>query len=158
VKTPLPQQPPNLHATAQPADPLAISAATYPGVARIEVRWQKQVLGSGWHQQQREPWHVLDPQALGEFIDCPDPNCFGGGCCIGAVIRDMVAMKFRQRRGRVRCKGQKGSDGKRRWRLCITVFKYEVRVAYQDDALVDDSGILGDVAQAAAHAMERRAG
>jgi hypothetical protein len=42
--------------------------------------------------------------------------------------------------------------------LCITVFKYEVRVAYQDDALVDDSGILGVVAQAAAHAMERRAG
>jgi hypothetical protein len=124
------------------------SSLTYPGVASIEVRWQKQVLGSGW-QRYREPWVAIEPAALGEFIACPDADCADGGCCIGAVIRDTVALKATRRRGRVRCKGQKGPDGKRRWRLCITVFNYDVRVVYREDTASENSGILGDVAAAA---------
>jgi hypothetical protein len=157
VKIPPLQKASDLHGKTQPSAQPLISAATYPGVAAIEVRWQKQVLGTGWHQQYREPWQVVDPRVLGEFIDCPDPNCFGGGCCIGAVIRDMVAMKSARRRGRVRCKGQKGSDGKRRWRLCITVFKYDVRVLYRQDAILEDSEVRCDIPASAPSDLERRA-
>jgi hypothetical protein len=143
---------------AQSVDESSMGPVTYPGVAAIEVRWQKQVLGAGWHQQYREPWLVVEPRTLGEFIDCPDPECIGGGCCIGAVIRDTVAMKATRRRGRVRCKGQKGSDGKRRWRLCITVFKYDVRIQYRDEAVADPSGVLPKIPASAVSDVQRRAG
>lgn len=156
MKRPPPKETEELYGNAPSGDESLGGPASYPGVASIEVRWQKQVLGSGW-QRYREPWLVLDPQTLGEFIDCPDAECLDGGCCIGAVIRDTVALKATRRRGRVRCKGHKGPDGKRRWRLCITVFQYDVRVAYLDEASADKSGILGDVAAAVASAGARRA-
>lgn len=140
------------HSGAEPV----IGPVSYPGVATIEVRWQKQVLGAGW-KPNREPWQVLDPRTLGEFIDCPDATCFGGGCCIGAVIRDMVLMQSRQRRGRIRCKGQKGSDGTRRWRLCITVFKYDVRVTYQEDVVADSPSVPPEIPATPPSGVERRA-
>jgi hypothetical protein len=146
----------DLYGATQPGGPVAANEP-YPGVAAIEVRWQKQTLGSGW-QRYREPWQVIEPHRIGEFIDCPDPLCFGGGCCIGAVVRDMVLMKSNQRRGRVRCKGQKGADGKRRWRLCINVFKYEVRITYHEDLLEQTPSVPPEGAATPASGLQRRAG
>jgi hypothetical protein len=136
--------------------------ASYPGVASVEVRWQRQLLGAGaFWQQRREPWQLIDASVLGEFIDCPEPECTGGGCCIGAVIRDMVLMKAHLRRGRVRCKGQRGPAGKLRWRLCINVFKYDVRVVYLEDLMEQvESGPQASVPSSSIppSGIERRAG
>jgi len=153
VKNPPLKLPSDPHTKTPPQRPLA--AVSYPGVAAIEVRWQKQVLGSGW-ENYREPWQLVDPGTLGEYLDCADVNCFGGGCCIAAVIRDMVLMKSTQRRGRVRCKGQKGPDGKRRWRLCIAVFKYDVRLRYLEDALEQSPSVPPEIPAIPPSGVERR--
>jgi hypothetical protein len=133
VKIPAVQKASDLHKQAQPFGRTAFLDA-FPTVHDIEVRWRRQVLGSG--PKGSGTWHIVRGVALGEFVDCPDGSCLGGGFCIGAVIRDMVSMSSRLHSGRVRCRGRLNlPENVRRCRLCMNVYKFDVRITYKHELL-----------------------
>jgi hypothetical protein len=73
----------------------------------------------------------LDESSLGEFIDCSNRVCYGGGFSIGTILREMVATKEVQREGSTGCQGYEGSPkGKHRHRSCLHRFHYQVTIEY----------------------------
>ena len=69
---------------------------------------------------------------FGEFVDCHNPLCYGGGFRVGQVIRQMVEEKKTEHKKRGCCSGWESSPGgRRRYRTCINRFYVEVRIKYK---------------------------
>ena len=69
----------------------------------------------------------------GEYADCSNPLCYGGGISVGELLRSMV--RERQTEGALRkmCRGYEGSPkGQRRYRSCVHVFEVVARVTYKE--------------------------
>jgi hypothetical protein len=70
----------------------------------------------------------------GEFIDCSNPSCYGGGFSIGQIIYEMKRNRQTEYATSKICKGCEGSPkGRRRYRSCINVFEIKVTVKYRED-------------------------
>jgi hypothetical protein len=67
----------------------------------------------------------------GEFLDCRDPRCYGGGFQIGAVLRTMVTKKQTHHVGLALCEGTEGGTARKRGSPCITQFDYHIDIVYK---------------------------
>jgi hypothetical protein len=68
----------------------------------------------------------------GEYIDCLNPLCYGGGFSIGKILRDMVSKKETTYESSAMCKGYEGSPkGRRRYRSCLSHWKVKVTLEYK---------------------------
>ena len=69
----------------------------------------------------------------GEFIDCNNPRCYGGGFSICAIIRKMAKNKETSFEGTKYCKGNEGSPkGRKIYRKCWNSFNVKVSITYVD--------------------------
>ncbi|OQA71765.1 MAG: hypothetical protein BWY33_01951 [Candidatus Dependentiae bacterium ADurb.Bin246] len=69
---------------------------------------------------------------IGEFVDCSNSFCYGGGISIGSILREMVLKKETQFDGMRFCKGNEGSPkGKKIYRKCMNQFKVKVNIKYK---------------------------
>ena len=70
---------------------------------------------------------------VGEFIDCSNLICYGGGFSIGSILRDMVRENKTHAEERKFCKGYEGSPkGRDKYRDCINSFKVTVDIIYKE--------------------------
>lgn len=69
----------------------------------------------------------------GQFIDCSNPLCYGGGFSIGRIIRNMVDNRETELETTEHCKGYEGSPkGRRKYRECTDIFKVKVNIDYKE--------------------------
>ena len=74
---------------------------------------------------------AYDENTLGEYIDCSNRLCYGGGFSIGQVLREMVDGKQTHRETTRGCRGYEGSPkGRRRYRSCVNHWKITVDIEY----------------------------
>ena len=52
--------------------------------------------------------HIVHKDAMREFVECNDPDCFNGGFSLGEVIREMVRGRQEEFIGTSFCVGQLG--------------------------------------------------
>ncbi len=70
---------------------------------------------------------------IGEFIDCSNPLCYGGGFSIGSIVQDMVRNKQTDLETTKACRGNEASPkGKRIYRSCGNFFKIKVHIEYSN--------------------------
>ena len=75
--------------------------------------------------------HHLTEENAREFVDCSNPECYGGGVSIGAVLRWMVATHRSDSTETQLCRGYEGSK-RRRVRDCPHSFTVRVELEYAD--------------------------
>ena len=87
----------------------------FPEIAtvRIEVNERGHV-GPGYGY---ERGHSYSEKTVGEYADCSNPLCYGGGFNIGSHLREMVREHKTEHEFMEMCDGYEGSvGGKRRYR------------------------------------------
>ena len=104
-------------------------AEAFPSIAHVRVEVTER--GDGVHAEYQPS--VYTEQRLGEFIDCCNPSCYGGGFSIGSIIGGMVARGETDWEDDLGCKGYEGSPkGKRKYKDCWNRFKVKVRIEYKE--------------------------
>lgn len=79
---------------------------------------------------------------IGEFIECSNPLCFGGGFSIASILRGMVRDRVERRDFSVSCQGHEGSrQGRRLYGPCGHRFEGTVTIRYQQ---TEQSGRTAD--------------
>ena len=105
-------------------------AEAFPSIAHVRVEVTE--TGDGVYADYQPS--VYTEQRLGEFIDCHNPQCYGGGFSIGSVLGSMVAKGETDREESSGCKGHEGSPkGRRKYRDCWNRFKVKVHIEYKDE-------------------------
>ena len=69
---------------------------------------------------------------LGEFIDCHNPKCLGGGFSIGQILDDMVSENQTNLETSKFCQGSESSPKGRRKYPCEHYFKIKVDIKYKE--------------------------
>ena len=70
--------------------------------------------------------------SIGEFINCSNPLCYGGGINIGNILRQMVREKQVSFENSEVCRGNEGSPkGKRVYRKCLNLFRVSIKIKYK---------------------------
>lgn len=68
---------------------------------------------------------------IGEYVDCTNPVCYGGGVSVGALLRSLVAADETHGEKIAGCKGYEGSPkGQRRIRDCLHSFTVTADLTY----------------------------
>jgi hypothetical protein len=68
----------------------------------------------------------------GEFVDCTNRVCYGGGVSIGEILREMIRQSNSENEVAKRCRGYEGSPkGQRKHRRCIHEFTVKVSLKYR---------------------------
>lgn len=100
----------------------------FPNIKNLEIRAKEVGGGPG----RMPPTSVYDMQRLpGEYIDCSNPICYGGGFSIGGILREMTREGKTDYNGTKVCKGYEGSPkGRKRYRSCSTFWEVEVNLEY----------------------------
>ncbi len=103
----------------------------FPEIVDLEIECKETGhLGSVFSNENSHYYSIKNPP--GEYIDCSNPLCYGGGFSIGGVLRGMVRNKETEKEGSESCKGYEGSPkGRRRYGSCINFFKYKVKIKYK---------------------------
>ena len=71
----------------------------------------------------------------GEYINCGNPVCYGGGFSLGGILREMIHKEQTHYEGGQICKGYEGSPGgRRRYRSCMSYWEVKVDVVYKPEA------------------------
>lgn len=104
-------------------------AEAFPTVESATVR----VTPTRSYQSDHE--HVLGIGHIGEYFDCINPICYGGGFSIGAILRQMVHDGETHKQGSKLCKGYEGSPkGRRKYRKCMESFRYSVELTFKSES------------------------
>ena len=70
----------------------------------------------------------------GEYVDCTNPKCYGGGFSIGIVLRKAVKNNDTNVNTSGLCKGQEGSPkGAKLDRDCMSHFSVAINIKYKSD-------------------------
>jgi len=103
----------------------------FPQIEDVVVLVQESGDGiTEWNHSQR-----YTKPSIGEYIDCHNPVCYGGGASVGALIRDMVRNKESHKEATSVCRGYEGSPkGKRRYGKCFNDFTIMIDLTYKPDA------------------------
>jgi hypothetical protein len=68
----------------------------------------------------------------GEYVNCSNTLCYGGGFSIGRPLRAMVSEIQTEFEGSSLCKGRQGSPkGKRTYGSCPNFFQFKITVKYK---------------------------
>lgn len=67
----------------------------------------------------------------GEFIDCSNPSCYGGGFQLGSYLGKMLLEHLTELADSKMCRGNEGSPkGRRIYRKCLNTFKFRIKIKY----------------------------
>lgn len=67
----------------------------------------------------------------GEYVDCTNEICYGGGFSLGKILREMVERRETERKTSEICKGNKASPkGHRKYGVCTTLFEVQISLEY----------------------------
>jgi hypothetical protein len=76
--------------------------------------------------------HIIHKEAVREYVDCNNPECFGGGISLGNVLREMVAGRQEEFIGTSFCTGQEGNpEEPGPHPSCATRFEIEATLHYR---------------------------
>jgi hypothetical protein len=68
----------------------------------------------------------------GEFINCSNPMCYGGGFHLGSYLHSMVSEQKTELEESTLCRGNEGSPkGRRIYRKCLNLFKVKINITYK---------------------------
>jgi hypothetical protein len=104
-------------------------AEVYPQIKDIIVEVQESGYGVDSWNSNRTYTKDFFP---GEFIDCSNPSCFGGGFQLGSYLRRMVTEGNTELEDSKSCRGNEGSPkGRRIYRSCINTFEFKIKIQYE---------------------------
>jgi hypothetical protein len=107
-------------------------AEAFPDVAAITVEVDE--YGSGTKNYLSAPTRRVY-SSVGEFVDCSNPHCYGGGISVGNLVREIVRKRKTEGETSGGCRGHEGSArGRRLSRPCINTFKVKVTLVYRADS------------------------
>ena len=70
----------------------------------------------------------------GEYIDCRNPICYGGGFNLGMLIRNMEMTRETEYETTMFCRGYHGSPkGRKNYGPCEHRFNVRIKIKYKDD-------------------------
>lgn len=102
----------------------------YPEIAELEVEVTR---GAPYASARREKLVFNAENPCGEWVDCINPLCYGGGVSIGRLLTEMVRERRPTGEATEICSGYEGSPGgRRRKRDCIHFFEVRVRLAFRN--------------------------
>jgi hypothetical protein len=103
--------------------------ARFPDIAAAEVTVVQAGEGvGGWNRVRRFGLADLP----GEYVDCPNPRCYGGGFALGDLLSDAARARRRFLNVECVCVGQEASArGRRRYGLCPNTFEVAIRFTYR---------------------------
>jgi hypothetical protein len=100
----------------------------FPEIADIVVEINE--TGEGLHGGVSK--RKLGPDSIGEFVNCSNPICYGGGFNLVDIIREMVSKKETEREDSRLCRGNEGSPkGRRIYRKCFNMFEIKINIKYR---------------------------
>ena len=98
---------------------------------RIEVRKSSDRIWGG--QEHGRVYTKANPP--GEFVDCSNSVCYGGGVSIGEILRSMIDQGRAEDQVSRGCRGHEGSPkGRRKYRSCMHSFDVKVTLKYKAKA------------------------
>ena len=102
----------------------------FPTIEDIDIKVEH--LGHYGVQQ----WNKVQRlKKTGEYFDCTNTVCYGGGFSIGSLVRKMVDAKQTHAESHEFCKGYEGSPkGKRRYRSCTNSWNVTIDIKYKSAA------------------------
>lgn len=105
-------------------------AEAYPQIEDIEVEVEETGRGvESWSRSRRYAKEYLP----GEFVNCSNPMCYGGGGQLGLYLHGMVSGKKTELEESALCSGNEGSfQGRRVYRKCLNLFRLKIKVTYKD--------------------------
>ena len=76
----------------------------------------------------------------GEFVDCGNPLCYGGGFSVWNLLREMVGDRVVEKEATARCQGHEGSPkGRRKYRDCLNFFTVRAQITYTEATEADSA-------------------
>ena len=108
----------------------------FPSIEHIDIKVEH--LGHyGVHE-----WNKVQHfKKTGEYLDCTNSVCYGGGFSIGELIRKMVDVNQTHLESHAFCKGYEGSPkGKRRYRSCTNSWNVTIDIKYKSTTSLQSSG------------------
>jgi len=105
-------------------------AEAYPQIEDIEVEVEE--TGRGVESRSRSRRYTKE-YLPGEFVNCSNPMCYGGGFQLGLYLHGMVSGKKTELEESALCSGNEGSpQGRRVYRKCLNLFRLKIKVTYKD--------------------------
>ena len=102
----------------------------YPGIEDIRV----EVIEYGHGAKGGAASYYTRKNTPGEFVNCSNLNCYGGGFSLGQILREMVGKKQKNFETTKTCKGYEGSPkGRKKYRDCFNSFEIKVSIKYKTD-------------------------
>ncbi len=102
----------------------------FPTIASFQVRVEEDGRGV-------ERWnHVrhYGRNQVGEYLDCSNPLCYGGGFHLGNMVRTMEYSRTTHEQDTFFCNGYEGSPkGRKRYGPCMNSFNATIDVEYKED-------------------------
>ena len=112
----------------------------FPTIKSARVRTEESGYSPSGRYFDKPRVRVYDENNLGEYIDCSNRLCYGGGFSIGQILREMVDEKQTHLETTKFCKGYEGSPkGKRRYRSCVNNWKVTVDIEYYTKKETEES-------------------
>jgi len=86
---------------------------------------------AGFHNFHKTSYDKEHPP--GEFINCSNPVCYGGGFRIGMILSEIVRKKQTELNDSACCGGYEGSaKGRKRYRSCVHYFQFSIKIKYKE--------------------------
>jgi len=105
-------------------------AEAFPQIAHVRIEVTE--TGEGVYAEFQPSVHT--EQSMGEFVDCSNSLCYGGGFSVGSLLRDMASKRETHREARFRCSGYEGSPkGRQKYRDCWNRFDVKADIEYKDN-------------------------
>ena len=105
----------------------------FPGIHEFSVRVKQSGAGQ-WPSFGDEQGLVLSSKDCGEYIDCSNPACNGGGAQIGSLLREMAGKHQEHLEIRKKCIGYEGSVKNRNMRRsCMNFFQITIDIQYKNN-------------------------
>lgn len=100
----------------------------FPQIAKIKVEVEE--YKDFWYKKE-VPYpvnHFYNEANLGQYINCSEASCYGGGFNVGSIINEMVRNKQVFLDGNIKCKGNIGNP---KGQSCTHQFKYKISIVYK---------------------------
>jgi hypothetical protein len=105
-------------------------AKAYPQIEDIVIEVEESGKGvDSWNRKRT----YTKPYLPGEYVNCSNTLCYGGGFSIGRPLYEMISESKTESEGTAICKGNMGSPkGKRIYRSCGNFFRFKITVKYKE--------------------------
>ena len=106
----------------------------FPDVEDVEVEITEEGRLSEWTTDRTRTTTYTKTDFPGEYVDCSNPLCHGGGVRIAQLVRNMGYGRQQELEEARLCRGQEGSPkGRRVYGPCDNYFKVKIKISYHTD-------------------------